>query len=353
MKYFLILLLFVIPIFTGATEIANEEKKSKADLELAELTEFLDKEISPFFNKYQDDDIICKVNDDIVEFKDIKDGFRNMLRHHVHFLKDKPLKETYANKYMHELIGRRAMELLLEQEIKKRNLYPDSLELEKKFQVLKKEIITYKGVDDFASGVITADDAKKIKEVLNKQIALKILYEQFDGNIEDPLAEEVKAFYEQNQEQFKIPRKIRFSVIVINNNDESKETSEKNYKFLERLKDDIISGKRTFEFVAKNFSDSELRKKHGDMGFISVPELKDPFKLMLNLKINEISPIFSSKTGVYIAKLTDDIPASIREFNSVKDKIFSALKKQMMMRNRQTILMDLQKNAKIQEIIKP
>ena len=106
---------------------------------------------------------------------------------------------------------------------------------------------------------------------------------------------EVRAFFDENQEKFTVGTQIKASHILVKTEDEAKNAYER-----------IMSGEK-FEAVAKEVSiDKGSAEKGGDIGFFGrgrmVPEFE---RAALSLKTGEISQPVKTRFGYHIIKQTD------------------------------------------------
>jgi len=349
-KLLLFLIIILFHLFAYAEPPQSKNRLSPEQLEKikqfqAELTE----KIAPFTNRYQDNDIIFLIGDDKITFKDIKIGYQNSLKHHLELYKDKPLNDKIAKAYFDKIAGSLIIKTILLQEVRRQNLYPFEEILNVQFTKFKNKIGTSKYEQLIKSNKLTDNI---MKEKLKEQMGIEALYKEMDKSVMPPELEEIKEFYNKNLDKFKVPRKIRFSVIHINNNDDNKKTAEKNSQVLLKLRAQIISGEKTFERVAKNFSDNtKTRKNGGDYGYVFETKIPEIYKPVLKLKIDEVSGVFSTKDSFYIAKLTENESPSIIAFDKVQEKISNYLRNQAILNNRREKVTKLQKNVEIKQLI--
>ncbi|KAH1206339.1 Peptidyl-prolyl cis-trans isomerase Pin1 [Glycine max] len=74
---------------------------------------------------------------------------------------------------------------------------------------------------------------------------------------------------------------------------------------LKALRDDIVSGKASFEDIASRFSDCSSAKRGGDLGPFGRGQMQKPFEeATFALKVGEISDIVDTDSGVHIIKRT-------------------------------------------------
>ncbi|KAM5558662.1 peptidyl-prolyl cis-trans isomerase Pin1 [Rosa sericea] len=70
---------------------------------------------------------------------------------------------------------------------------------------------------------------------------------------------------------------------------------------LKSLREDIVSGKFTFDNVATRFSDCSSAKRGGDLGPFGRGQMQKPFEeATFSLKVGEISEIVDTDSGVHI-----------------------------------------------------
>lgn len=70
---------------------------------------------------------------------------------------------------------------------------------------------------------------------------------------------------------------------------------------LQAFKDDILSGKATFDELASQYSDCSSAKRKGDLGWFSRGQMQKPFEdATYALKIGELSEIVDTDSGVHI-----------------------------------------------------
>lgn len=308
--------------------------------------EEIQKIITPYLSQYTDDQVFAMVNDKPVVFSDIKLMYKRMLENFIQVYPDKPLTAEKARDLCSEALSRHTKKKALMDEIDKRKLNPEEAELTEQFQKVKIQYGVY-----FSQFL----DAFKIKEsdykneVRFRMGAAKLMLE-YDKTAVVPEEKAAEVWYNDNKQKFMIPRKIKFSIICINNPDNAdNETIEKNKKRLEELRAEILEGKRTFEEVAKNFSDEiNSRKNGGSVGPVYVKDIKKDYASLVNLKLNELSPVTVYSQGFYIAKVTDDIPDTLLEFDVVKDKIYQGLKSQALQKHRQECLNNMLKEARVE-----
>jgi parvulin-like peptidyl-prolyl isomerase len=189
-----------------------------------------------------------------------------------------------------------------------------------------------------------------LKEETRFQMAVNALIASFDREVPQPSEEEVQQNYTLHSDTYKIPRKIRFSLIMIAHDPDSKpEVLSKNLKVIRQIHSDILARKNTFEFYAKNFSDDQTsRKKGGDMGTLSEIDIKEPFTPVKDLWVGELSQVYSFPKGFYVAKVTEEVAESKISFSEVKSKLRLQLYNQALQNNRDKCIAKMRGLMKIE-----
>ncbi|MBZ2174417.1 peptidylprolyl isomerase [Schnuerera sp. xch1] len=161
-----------------------------------------------------------------------------------------------------------------------------------------------------------------IENGLDKEEEFKEQLEKVRGNVLKQYAinklmsgtttseEEMEEFYNTQQENFKVPEKVRASHILID--DEEKANS-----ILSEINDGLSFGE-----AAKKYSTCPSKENGGDLGEFSrgkmVPEFENA---AFDMKEGEISEPVKSQFGYHIIKVTGKKEPSISSFEEVKDQI--------------------------------
>ena len=105
--------------------------------------------------------------------------------------------------------------------------------------------------------------------------------------------EEIKTYYEQNQDSFKAERSVDVSLIIF--------APSAKYDDIHQR---IVNGSLSFENAAREFSEGPSPNSGGNLGMIKWEDLAAPFKeQVVRLKDGEISPIFEANARVCLIKL--------------------------------------------------
>jgi len=142
--------------------------------------------------------------------------------------------------------------------------------------------------------------------------------------------QEIKAFYDENKANFKVPGdpegSVRASHILILLKDESpaadKEAKEKADKVLARLK-----GGETFEKLAETESGCPSKKAGGSLGAFSKGQMVKEFEdAAFSLKDGEVSGVVKTKFGYHIIRRDKAVKESEKSLADVKGAIENVIK---------------------------
>ena len=131
---------------------------------------------------------------------------------------------------------------------------------------------------------------------------------------------EVRAFFDKNEEKFRVGTEIKASHILVETEEEAK-----------TLIDKISSGDKFAKLAKENSKDKGSAEKGGDLGYFSrgkmVPEFE---RAALNLKVGELSAPVKTRFGFHVIKLTDIKEGEPADFDQSK----AAIQKQLVNQKR-------------------
>lgn len=134
---------------------------------------------------------------------------------------------------------------------------------------------------------------------------------------------EIQAFFDANEEKFRIGTEIRASHILV-------ETAEKATALINKIK----SGEQFAKLAKANSKDKGSAEKGGDLGYFGrgkmVPEFE---RAVLNLKVGELSNPVKTRFGFHVIKLIDikeGDPANFdQSIGSIQKQLVSMKRKQL------------------------
>jgi len=237
-------------------------------------------------------------------------------------------------------------EKLLAQEAKERDLELDQEEMNEIFNQQIEGIKEQNNMDDAQleealkqQGIESLEAYKETFFEMNKdQLLINKLKEDIENQAEVS-DEEVKAYYDENQDSFKVQEQAAASHILL----EDKETAE---EVLQKVKDG-----GDFAELAKEYSTGPSAEQGGELGMISrgssvAQEFKDA---VFALKVGGVSPVVETQYGFHVIKVTDRKEAGVQSFEEVKENIREQLLNQKSQELWSQFQRELRDKAKIEK----
>lgn len=128
--------------------------------------------------------------------------------------------------------------------------------------------------------------------------------------------DEVKNYFQTHEKEFIEPEKVHAFQIVVPTKEEA-----------DKVRQEILTGKTSFESAARARSLSPDSIKGGDIGFFAKNEKIEAFNEAFNLKINTLSKPITSRYGFHILKVVEKKPSKRQSFNDAKSEIVSFLRR--------------------------
>ena len=211
-----------------------------------------------------------------------------------------------------------------------RKQFPSQAEFEK---ALKGANITENKLKDLARRNIVIDN------LMQKEVFSKITVTEAD----------VKKFYDDNPDKFKMPERTQASHILISADQKATPEDKKKAKEkAEAIRKRVAKGE-DFATVAKAESNCPSAAKGGDLGYFGKGQMVPEFeKAAAALKLGELSDVVESPFGYHIIKVMDRKPADTVKFAEVKDKIEDYLKGQKAQKPMSDYVEKIKKEAKVE-----
>lgn len=178
-------------------------------------------------------------------------------------------------------------------------------------QVISFELLYKFGVDnDFDKSQEFLSQMEKVKkDILTQIIINKVLSEV---TVTD---EEALKYYEENKEAYMEPETVSAKHILLDSEDKLKE-----------IREDILSGKKSFEQSASEYSTCPSSEQGGDLGSFSkgmmVPEFEEA---AFNLPVGEVSEPVKTQFGFHLIKVASKNSAVVKSFDEVKKDVVNEL----------------------------
>ncbi len=138
--------------------------------------------------------------------------------------------------------------------------------------------------------------------------------------------DDIKKYYEENQEQFTGKNRVRLKNILIPvANNDSAETLQERKALAEQLYGKLREG-ASFDTIAKTYSKGPNASSGGDLGYINyndlAPFLKDA---IADLQPGQSSEVIETPYGFQIIQLAEKETMGVKPFDQVKDEIRDVL----------------------------
>ncbi len=136
------------------------------------------------------------------------------------------------------------------------------------------------------------------------------------------LSSDVKKYYEEHKEEFRVPAVYHLREIVVYFKNKKKEIARKK---IEDAYNQLVSGK-DFKDVAINFSEGPTARDGGDIGEFKYKELSPKIAdAVKKLKVGEFSKIIETNYGYEMVQLVAKKESYLKPFKDVKDEIENKL----------------------------
>ncbi len=191
---------------------------------------------------------------------------------------------------------------------------------------------------------------KDILELIRKDIVIGKVFEKEITSKVTVTAEEVKKFYDENQDKFKQPESFHASHILIGVKPEATpEEKQKAREKAEAIKKKILAGE-DFATLAKAESSCPSSAQGGDLGFFGKGEMVPPFEnATAALKPGEVSGVVETQFGYHIIKLVEKKEGGTVKLDEAKGDIENYLKQTKTQKAVSEYVAKLKSSAKIEK----
>ncbi len=221
----------------------------------------------------------------------------------------------------------------------------------------------------------TPDEDQKKKEVLDKLIEDKLLYQEAlrQGLDKDPKIQrmminqllrkdvyatlrssdisddELRAYFDEHREDFVVPEKVQIRRILIKTGGDLSDEEAK--KKAEEIRAKVVANPDSFKELAMKESQDPFARRGGDIGFVSKKGkpgvdskvVEEAFKL----EVNEISPVFKTDEGYNIIQVVNKRDRVERSFEQMKGAVLRRVKTEKARKLQQEYIENLKKTAQI------
>jgi len=189
-----------------------------------------------------------------------------------------------------------------------------------------------------------ADEAQ-LQEDVTLNLKVGRLLENAAAKAPEPTDEQVRAFYDENQDAFRAPERVHAAHIVMhvdaNNPPEVAEAK------LREAQKQIEAGADFAEIADTN---SDCQDPSGDLGWFPRGHMVEEFEnTVWNMKPGEVSPIFATRFGFHIVKMIEKKPEGIVPFEEAVDHARERVQQQLRDEAVEIYLDSLREKATVEE----
>lgn len=212
-----------------------------------------------------------------------------------------------------EILNEIVDETLLIQDAKKNNIEVNKEELDQQFSGFRSFMVQIIGSEDEYKKELKernlTDD--HLKEYINSFLIINELYDLKTKDIEVS-EQELKEFYEDNKDIFRLQDRIKVRHILVATLDEAQE-----------LKEQLDGGADFIELAMQHTLDEYTRETGGDLGYITpdvqfVPEFKNA---AFALDVDEVSNPVQTSYGYHLIRVDDKEPGRVLTYEEVIEDV--------------------------------
>ncbi|MEA3464585.1 MAG: peptidylprolyl isomerase [Thermodesulfobacteriota bacterium] len=184
--------------------------------------------------------------------------------------------------------------------------------------------------------------------MIRQDLSVNMMTEKKALNDSEPDDEEIKAFFEDNQEKMRKPAQVRASHILVKATEEEGAEGAEAQAKINDIHQQVQADEETFADLAQEHSACPSGEKGGDLGFFGPGSMVKEFETVaFALKPGEISDVVKTPFGYHLIKVTDQQEEKSLTFDEVKPQIVSYLKEQAGAKEFHAWVTELKNNAEI------
>ncbi|MCU0913732.1 MAG: peptidylprolyl isomerase [Planctomycetes bacterium] len=185
-----------------------------------------------------------------------------------------------------------------------------------------------------------------IKAMIEVQMKVEQKIQGLYAAVPEPAEGEIRAYYEENREQFTTGEQIRIAHLVKYVNWQTDEPTA--LEAVTQAHREILAG-AAFEAVVSKYTD--CADNGGDLGYVVRGQLVEEFEdVAFNLSPGQVSDVFRTRFGFHIVKLYDRRPPSVAPLPGVRGQIVDEVREQKREQALGDYLDGLRSKAKIEEV---
>ncbi|QTA79087.1 Chaperone (peptidyl-prolyl cis-trans isomerase) [Desulfonema limicola] len=275
------------------------------------------------------DRIVAVVNDDIISLFELNSIFLPYAEKVKSLDYSPEQKKEMLFKVREDIINQLIDQKLTDQEIRQARISVSKAEIDNSIERIKES--NYYTDEDLAAalkreGYTLEDYRERLKEqilrskLVNLEVKSKIIITK----------EDIKAYYDSHAEEFQGEKKYHLKNILMTVPSFASEQEKLDIKKrMELIREQIKAGK-SFEAMAKKYSQSSLASEGGDLGTFSYKDIAPKLQLVLDgLAQGDITPVLDTEQGFqifYIQEFIKERKKTLQEAEpEIEEKLFNEI----------------------------
>lgn len=190
-------------------------------------------------------------------------------------------------------------------------------------------------------GLAQREDIRRQVTELEDRLTVQALVTEAERSLGPPTEAELRAYFDQHQDEFKAPAKVRVTRVLL--------LGKSSDKALRSRAEDIrrrLQSHEPPESVATRGEGPERIRK-GDLGWITEPT--DPETTMaLALRVGEVSPVIESNSGLSVILVTERQDERVPPFEELRETLAGRITATRQRRAFDTLVQRLRAEAQVQ-----
>ena len=239
--------------------------------------------------------------------------------------------------------------ILLEGAVKNLGFKADKKTVDERIAYYRKNFVSDEAFSaDLAKRGLTVD---KLRQEIEIGIQAEDLFNKRTANLKPATEQEARIFYDNNEDRFVQPERVRASHILLTvNKDETDATRAQKKAEAQRILGELKKG-TDFAEAARKYSGCPSKEQGGDLGYFERGRMVPEFETVaFGLKTGQLSGIVETPFGYHIIKVTDHAKASTVPFDQAKQNIEQYLAQQKKQQSLTAYFDSLRSVSKIQFI---
>ncbi len=163
---------------------------------------------------------------------------------------------------------------------------------------------------------------EEFQDQLRQEVRIKKLVDAKAEQVAEVGDEEIRAFYDENPDQFEQPESVVASHILIQfDEDDTEETKAEKREKINELRAQLVDG-ASFEELAQEHSDCPSAARGGNLGRFGRGQMVKPFEeAAFSQETGSIGDVIETQFGYHVIRVEEHDEATTVDFEEVKDQI--------------------------------